>query len=665
MNRLKDEISPYLLGHANNPVNWFPWGEIAISKAKSENKPIFLSIGYSACHWCHVMEEESFLNFDIANFLNKNFISIKVDREERPDIDKIYMDALVAMTGSGGWPMSIFLTQDLNPFYAGSYFPPTARFGLPGFLDLLGKISVAWENNFLQLKSTGEEIKDFLSRTLTFSTDVEIDLAKTISTSVQKVFQQIDKNNGGWGSRPKFPHALVLLFLMNKKSNLTQDNLRQLDITLEKMAQGGFHDLIRGGFHRYSTDEIWLVPHFEKMLYDNALLASSYLSAGKIFNKDKFIQIAIETLYFMKNELLSPSGGFWSSLDADSDGEEGKFYIWSYEELKELIPDGDWQKFCKIYQIEKFGNFEGKIILRSQDHASDWSLLNNLLPAQNKRRRPNTDDKILIDWNSLAISAFANIGNNLQISEFVLIAENAAQFILNNMAEGEELFHAFRNGERKNSVFLSDYSLFINSLIDLFIATCDQKWRAKAIVFCEKMVATFWDGKQFFDTVMNENFLFIKPQTLEDSVTPSGWSAAIFAMIRLNLFRDQPKFEDIILTSFRTIIEQVQAHPLSMPLWLKSFAYFTHPLDYIILIKTTKDDESASEYENCIRGKIHADTLFLSIFEDNPLFNILNILKGKKCYQQKTTVFICFNNSCSAPITDLKSLKANLKTTQI
>lgn len=654
---LKDEISPYLIAHASNPVDWYPWGERAISRAKTENMPIFLSIGYSACHWCHVMENESFTNLEVANFLNENFVSIKVDREEHPDIDKIYMDALIAMTGSGGWPMSMFLDPDLNPFYGGSYFPPQARFGLPGFLDLLIKISSMWKTNSLHLRSNGVKIREYLARPTLMSNDPNIENSLLIQQSIQMIYQQMDKINGGWGSRPKFPHALAIQFLLDRNLNLSQEIIPQLEKTLDEMALGGFHDLVRGGFHRYSTDEIWLVPHFEKMLYDNALLAPTFLNAGKILKNDVFIKIALKTLDFMKNELISPFGGFWSSLDADSDGEEGKFYTWTYEELKELIPQKDWNSFCDMFQIENNGNFDGKILLRLKNLLFPLKWTNPLIKAQNERLRPNTDDKILLDWNSLAISAFASCGYILQNNEFVKIAENAANFILDQMAIEDQLFHAFRNGNKKESVFLSDYSFIINALVDLFLATLDYKWMSQALLLCDKMVKIFWDGRQFFDTPANENFLFIRPQTVDDSVTPSGWSMAVYVLYRLNLFRDQTKFEEVIEISTRAMVEQVKSSPLSMALWLKIFNQITHPQNYIILIKTPEDETNADEYEKYIRSKIYPQLIFMSIHEEDPLLTKLAILKDKKCYSHKSTVYICFNNACSAPIIDFETLQ--------
>ncbi len=660
MNQLTQEISPYLLAHANNPVDWYPWSETALLRAKKEAKPIFLSIGYSACHWCHVMEQESFMNQGVANFLNANFVSIKVDREERPDIDKIYMDALVSMTGSGGWPMSVFLTPDLTPFYAGTYFPPQTRYGMPAFLQVLQSVVRAWNDNPNQLFEYGLQIRKHLQKTVESQNTEAEPIQNILGKSVQTIFDQIDPNYGGWGSKPKFAHPLTLLFLLDEYIDLTSTQQKQVESTLNAMVAGGFYDLLRGGFHRYSTDEKWLVPHFEKMLYDNALLTQLYLNAGSIFKNHDYLKVAEETLNFMRSELLSPAGGFWSSLDADSEGEEGLFYTWRYDELRILFSEKEWEKLNQSFEISTHGNFEGQIILRKIDNQLPQDILEKLKAVQDQRIRPATDDKILVDWNGMAISAFANASRILANQNYLSVAINAANFILSEMMVDQHLFHAYREGQVRSQAFLSDYSLLVNALIDLYMVTMNEYWLNQAISLCDKMVSIFWDGNQFFDSRDDDPTLITRPQTLEDSVVPAGWSAAIFAMQRLNVFREVKKYEQIVTTSHKHILGIINQAPLSTSFWLKTLPRVINADDYIVLVKRTSDPARSNSLENFITKHKHPETPFIIVNETEIGKTTIPILKDKKCQANQTTVYVCFKNKCSAPVTSIDSLKKEL-----
>ncbi len=657
MNHLIQEISPYLLAHADNPVDWYPWSEIAMLRAKKEAKPIFLSIGYSACHWCHVMEQESFMNQDVADFLNTNFISIKVDREERPDIDKIYMDALVNMTGSGGWPMSVFLTPDLTPFYAGTYFPPQTRYGMPAFLQVLESVVQAWNENANQLIEYGLQIKNRLQKTVELQNSKPDTIQNILGKSIQTIFDQIDAKHGGWGSKPKFPHPLTLLFLLDEFIDLTSTQQKQVESTLDAMVAGGFYDLLRGGFHRYSTDEQWLIPHFEKMLYDNALLTQVYLNAGSIFKNHDYLRIAEETLRFMQSELISPTGGFWSSLDADSEGEEGLFYTWQYDALLNLFPNTEWEKLNQYFEISIHGNFEGQIILRRKENHVPQEILEKLKAKQVQRTRPATDDKILVDWNCMAISTFAIASRILADQDYLSVAINAANFILRKMVVDQHLYHAYREGHVRSRAFLNDYSLLINALIDLFMVTMNEDWLKQAISLCDKMVNIFWDGDQFFDCREDDSTLITRPQTLEDSVVPSGWSAAIFAMQRLNVFREENKYEQIVTTSHKHILGIVDQAPLSTSFWLKTLTRAINAVGYIVLVKCASDSESSLLLENFIITHKHPEKVFLISNEAEIAKTTIPILKGKKCLANQSTVYVCFNNTCSEPITSIDSLR--------
>ncbi|OJX41378.1 MAG: hypothetical protein BGO78_01200 [Chloroflexi bacterium 44-23] len=660
MNYLSLEISPYLLAHANNPVNWYPWNETALNKAKKENKPIFLSIGYSACHWCHVMENESFMDQQTADFLNEHFISIKVDREERPDLDKIYMDALVSMTGSGGWPMSIFLSPDLTPFYAGTYFPPQPRYGMPSFLELLKSINDAWHEKSNNLKEYGLQIKKHLERTKISQNTEEANYAEIVNKSILNVFSQMDLENGGWGSKPKFPQPLTLLFLLDPYVRLSSNQKIQLTTTLDSMIHGGFYDILHGGFHRYSTDQNWLIPHFEKMLYDNALLSQVYLYAGILFSNASYLQVTHETINFMQTELLSPEGGFWSSLDADSEGEEGLYYIWRYDQLRSLFSDTDWEELQKTFAISSHGNFDGFIILRKKTNLVPLKLIEKLRKAQNKRTRPETDEKILTDWNSLAISVFAKAGQLLQSDNYLKVAQNAATFILEKMIVDGHLYHAYRGGHVRSLAFLSDFAFLINGLADLYIASVNTAWLEKGFDLCDQMVKLFWDGNQFFDSREDDPTLFIRPQTIEDSVIPSGWSSAIFAIQRLNIFRDRKKYENLISHSHQQVLTTIQEAPLSSSFWLKTITKALNADDYITLVKRNGDTKISDLFEKAVLTRKHPETIFLNVGEAEIAQTKIPILKDKKCFNNQSTVFVCYHNTCSAPLTSIDSIISEL-----
>ncbi|OGL47017.1 MAG: thioredoxin, partial [Candidatus Schekmanbacteria bacterium RBG_16_38_11] len=546
-NRLINETSPYLLQHAHNPVDWCPWGEEALTRAKRENKPILLSIGYSACHWCHVMEKESFENEEIAKIMNENFINIKVDREERPDLDEIYMNAVQLMTGSGGWPMTVFLTPDLLPFYAGTYFPPEERGGMPSFKRILLSIAEIYREKQKEVLESTEKIKEQLGRMTKLKSGDEELTFDLLHNAFQEISEKYDYENGGFSEAPKFPQPLVIEFLFRYyKTTKDKNTINMITFTLKKMAEGGIYDHLGGGFHRYSVDNKWLVPHFEKMLYDNAMLAKVYIQAYQITKNDFFKKIAFETLDYLLREMTDPEGGFYSASDADSEGEEGKFFVWSNDEIEKVLGKEKAKIICRYYNVSKVGNFEGdKNILHTpfaiEDickieklNTEEFKLLlkeskEKLFNVRNQRVKPGVDTKVITAWTSLAISSLAFAYQVFREERFLNSAEDAANFILLNMFEEGKLLRIYKDGKSKIGGFLEDYSFFISTLIDLYETTFRIKYLEDAINLTEKMVENFWDEEEggFFFAPKDATNLISRSKNPYDNPIPSGNSVAV------------------------------------------------------------------------------------------------------------------------------------------
>jgi uncharacterized protein YyaL (SSP411 family) len=554
-NHLIHENSPYLLQHANNPVDWYPWGEEALNKSRTENKPIFLSIGYAACHWCHVMEHESFEDPETAAIMNENFVSIKVDREERPDLDSIYMQATTAMTGSGGWPMSVFLTPDLRPFYAGTYFPPVPRYNMPSFKEVLSSLAKAWQQDRQEVDRVGNQVVQYIKPQELTSGAKETFTDESLEAATKALLDAYDWGNGGWGAAPKFPQPMTIDFLLRRAlSNSAQREqaLKAVVHVLNGMARGGMYDVVGGGFARYSVDNFWRVPHFEKMLYDNAQLALVYLH-GYLLTKDvRFRQICEETLDFILRELTHEQGGFYSSLDADSEGEEGKFYVWRLDELENALGE-DFDFFKAAYGITPQGNWEGKIVLqRALDDASLAARSNmdletaraklaeahrKLLQVRNTRVRPATDDKILVMWNALALAAFAEAARYLGRKDYLDAAIRNADFLLGHLYVDDRLLRSWRDGKAKHNAYLEDYAALILALLSLYQSDLDAKWYSTALKLADEMVQHFSDPKGgFFDTRDDHESLLVRPKDIQDNATPSGSALAVTALLELSAY---------------------------------------------------------------------------------------------------------------------------------
>ena len=571
-NRLAKETSPYLLQHAHNPVDWFPWGEEALTKARSEDKPLFLSIGYSACHWCHVMERESFENQEIAKTLNDNFVSIKVDREERPDIDSIYMQAVQLMTGHGGWPMSVFLTPDGGPFYAGTYFPPSDRHGMPGFKRVLAHVAEAYRSRRSDVQAASDEVRQVINSGLKPGGTVAIN-HHTLDRAAESIAQSCDAVHGGFGSAPKFPPSMTLDFLMQVADRTSNRHYQDIIAnTLTKMARGGMYDQVGGGFHRYSVDERWLVPHFEKMLYDNALLARLYARAWQWKKDASFSRIANEILGFVQREMTSPEGGFYSTLDADSEGQEGKFYVWSRSEVINTLGDNEGRIFCALYDITERGNWEGHNILNmprdpdsvaadlgvSLERLTDIAARGNckLYGVRSQRVWPARDEKILSGWNGWMLAAFAE--GCLAFDRYEDVVRNNADFLLERVdAHGRLMRHASIPG------VLEDYSGMAWGLTMAYEATHDRRYLDSANRLLEQIRERFIDDEKggFYDTAIDHEKLISRPKDLFDNATPSGNSIACDVFLRHALLFGRDEYAELATRTLESILPIAERYP--------------------------------------------------------------------------------------------------------
>ena len=579
-NRLINETSPYLLLHAHNPVEWYSWDDEALTRAKKENKLIFLSVGYSTCYWCHVMEREVFSNPEIAEQMNKNFINIKIDREERPDLDEIYMTATQIMIRRGGWPNSVFLTPDLKPFYAGTYFPPTDKPNRPGFPTVLDAVHEAWVTREAEVINTANEITNIIERVIStgFTSLTAKSLDRSlISTGVTHLKTTYNQAYGGFGKAPKFPSPANLEFLLReyeRQSKLQTANtdaeslLKMVTRTLDMMAYGGIYDQIGGGFHRYSVDAKWLVPHFEKMLYDNAQLAKVYLQAYKITEKPQYRRIAEELFSFIAREMTAPDGGFYSALDAETDAEEGKYYVWTEDEIKKVLSKTDVKQFASIYGIDKGPNFDGKNVLYVPNGAESEASLKTvksaretLLAARFERERPLLDTKIIVSWNGMMIDALAYGYEVLGDEKYLTAASKAAQFILDKIRKPDgELWHTYTAGVAKYDGYLDDYAFLVQGLLGLSSATGEERWLRSATTLTDKMIELFWDDKHggFFFTKADAKQLIVRTKKPHDSAIPSGNAVAVNNLLMLN-----PSYRNYAEKTLRSFAKAMEDTPSS------------------------------------------------------------------------------------------------------
>ena len=663
-NHLVNETSPYLLQHAGNPVDWYPWGEAALQRARAEDKPIFLSIGYSACHWCHVMAHESFEDERVAAVLNAHFVSVKVDREERPDLDRIYMSAVQALTGRGGWPMSVFLTPDGQPFYGGTYFPPTPRYGMPSFTQVLLSVAEAWRNRRQELVEGGQQVANLIERQMAVSGERETSNVEreTLAAAFENLDQNFDEVHGGWGTAPKFPQPMVLEFLL--RYHHTTDDPRALQMvsrTLEAMARGGMYDQIGGGFHRYSVDDHWLVPHFEKMLYDNAQLARVYLHAWQVTSDQFYRTIAEEILDYVVREMTDSSmGGFYSTQDADSEGEEGKFFLWEADEIRAVLGD-EADRFTAAYGVTDRGNFEGRNILEFVGSLDQRSALaearRKLFGVRKERVHPGRDEKVLTSWNGLMLAAFAEGARVLGREDYQQVAERNAEFLLSELRTTEgRLYHTWKSGEAKVNGYLEDYTHLIEGLLELYQTSFSPRWYTAARELAETMIEHFSasDGT-FFDTSDDHETLIVRPRELQDNAVPSGNGMAALVLLRLAGLAAEPRYGELARAALGRMQPLLARHPLGFGQWLIALDYaLAHPREIAILGEVGASDTGAM-LSACADGNRPHQLLAAGVSGDVPL------LRDREQIEERATAYVCVDFTCRPPTTDPTALREMLE----
>ncbi|MBN1812331.1 MAG: thioredoxin domain-containing protein [Anaerolineae bacterium] len=666
VNRLADETSSYLLQHADNPVDWYPWSEEALEKAKAEDKPIFLSIGYSACHWCHVMAHESFEDEGTAAVMNEHFVNVKVDREERPDLDRIYMSAVQALTGRGGWPMSVFLTPDGQPIYGGTYFPPTPRYRLPSFIDVLKAVNDAWQNRRQELLDNSQQLVSAIEQQTAITANVQPETLKpeTLDTAYQHIQGNFDHAHGGWGDAPKFSQPMTLEFLL-RTHHTTGDPqaLQMVTDTLGAMARGGMYDQLGGGFHRYSVDHHWTVPHFEKMLYDNAQLARVYLHAWQVTGEPFYRTIAEETLDYVTREMLSPEGGFYSTQDADSEGEEGKFFVWTADEIRAVLGERANQ-FIGAYGVTADGNFEGKNILELKGSLGERAALaearRKLFKARDQRTHPGRDEKVLASWNGLLLAAFAEAARVLGRDDYRETAVRNAEFLLSEMRSPEgRLYHTWKAGIAKVNGYLEDYTHLAEGLIELYQTTFDPLWYLAAKGLVDVMIEHFSaPGGGFYDTSDDHEALITRPRELQDNAVPSGNGMAALVLQRLAGLAAEPYYAELAQHSLSAMQPLLARYPLGFAQWLVALNYaLAHPHEIAIVGNVTSPDTHALLVA-CDGYRPH-QIVTTGIESDVPL------LQGRKQVEGQATAYVCIDRTCRPPVTEPEALKALLENKSI
>ncbi|MEW6140956.1 MAG: thioredoxin domain-containing protein [Thermodesulfobacteriota bacterium] len=689
-NRLIREKSPYLLQHAYNPVDWYAWGDEAFEASRREDKPIFLSIGYSTCHWCHVMERESFEDKEIAGLMNDTFVSIKVDREERPDIDHIYMTVCQLMTGGGGWPLNIIMTPDKRPFFAGTYFPRTTRFGRIGMDDLSRRVKDLWQNQREEVLRSAGKVMNALRQV---PDDAPGDaLGKDVlETAFRQLVERFDAKNGGFSQAPKFPTPHIMFFLLRYwKRTGSSKALEMVEKTLTAMRNGGMYDHVGFGFHRYSTDAYWMVPHFEKMLYDQALLTMAYTEAFQATGKPLFGQTAQEILEYVLRDMVAPEGGFYSAEDADSEGEEGKFYVWTLQEIREVLEPKEAEAVIAVYSVQPAGNFRdeatgdvtGTNILYRPGHldaiarelgyseSSLSALLEvarlKLFAARERRVRPHRDDKILADWNGLMIAALAKAAQVFERHDYVLAARKAAEFVLLTMSDDQgRLLHRYRDGEVGITATADDYAFFIWGLLELYEATFDIRYLQSALSLNAQLIQLFWDDLAggFYFTSSEGEELILRKKEVYDGATPSGNSVAALNLLRLARITADPDFEGRADRIGRAFSGNVRQLPSAFTMMLTALEYSIGQSHEIVIASENPDSEDTREMLSELRRPFVPNkvVLFRSPGTEGEMTALAPYTSGQKSIGGKATAYVCTNFSCEVPTTDPQEMLERLR----
>ena len=679
-NHLSNDKSPYLLQHVNNPVDWYPWGEEAFNKAQKEDKPIFLSIGYSSCHWCHTMREESFSSPEVAELMNEVFVSIKVDREERPDIDKIYMTVCQMMTGSGGWPLTIIMTSDKKPFFAGTYFPKQTRFGRIGLIDLIKRIKELWTNQRTELLNSADQIT-FSLQNIDQESPGEKFSEATLKRTYQQLIRQFDFHHGGFGDRPKFPTPHNLIFLLRYwKRTGDEKALEMVETTLQAMRKGGIYDHVGFGFHRYSTDSIWLVPHFEKMLYDQALIAMAYIEAYQATKNNLYRKTAQEIFSYVLRDMTSPEGGFYSAEDADSEGEEGKFYVWLKEEIEQILEKDELDFAIKIFNIEVAGNYleevSGKKIGKNILHLREFpdmesledfeKIRSTLFKTRERRIHPHKDDKILTDWNGLLIAALAKAAVAFQEKKYLEAAKNLVDFILSKLRESNnKLLHRYKDGVSEIQGYLTDYAFFIWGLIELYEATFDISYLKIALELHQIQIDDFWDESigGFYFTAKNSEKLLTRQKEIYDGAIPSGNSIAMLNLLRLSYITGNHELEEKADILSRVFSDKVKASPLAYTQFIVAIDFAIGPT-YSLVIAGNTDAEDTNELISTILNEYLPNKVFMlrkTEQEVPDIDNYSNFVEFFYNIEGKATAYVCINKTCKPPTHDIDKILELLK----
>lgn len=673
-NRLSEELSPYLLQHAHNPVHWLPWGDEAFDLARKENKPVFLSIGYAACHWCHVMERESFENRETADLLNAHFISVKVDREERPDVDEVYMTAVQMLTGSGGWPLTVFLTPEREPFFGGTYFPPDDRRGMPSFRRVLLEVENAWRTQPGAIQESARSITDVLRKTLrndpSATADTEPDITTLTHRALMRLQSVFDAEWGGFGGAPKFPPSGSLLLLL--RSGLCFGNTqasRMVELTLDKMAAGGMHDVVGGGFHRYAIDRQWNVPHFEKMLYDNALLSLVYTEAFQAVGHARYRDIALDTLEFVRRDMTDPCGAFHSSFDADSEGGEGRFYLWTRQEIEQALGRNRAPRAWECFGISEEPNFEGSNILRLTEERSPWltDARADLLRARQRRPAPAKDDKIVTAWNGLMISSLARAFQVTGSSVDLEAACRATEFFRGRFRKESRLMHVYRNGRGKVDGFLDDYACLAAAAIDVYESTFELHWLEFADELLVKMIAQFKPADRQLESAPHQGELPASPRSFTDSATPSPFAVAASVLTRASILMDRPAYRE----AADAIIRE------ALPLMAEHTAAYAHMLCATlmpdlsmeaVLIGPRHSPEAQSLLRTLRSAYLPNKVVALLDPADNEaaaLRALIPLLRDRPMVRELSTLYLCRKGACKKPMTDASELATLLSSARM